>query len=155
MIIPMAIDYAAQISNWTYENEYSIYSFQQNDYTIKGLMNGDYYVCFDLHNNVSGYFCFGKSAQIPTAEKDAYNPEMLDIGLGMTPNLCGKGEGYSFMKSGLDFAKNEFNAKQFRLTVATFNIRAIRVYEKIGFRSSSIVTHRKTQKAFQIMTYTV
>ena len=80
---------------------------------------------------------------------------MLDIGLGMIPALCGKGEGYSFMKSGLDFAKTKFNTKQFRLIVAIFNIRAIRVYEKIGFRSSSIITHRKTQKAFQVMTYTV
>ena len=155
MIMPMTIDHAAQISNWTYENEYSIYSFQQNNDTIKELMNGDYYICLDLNDNLVGYFCVGKSAQIPTDEKDTYILEMLDIGLGMIPALCGKGEGYSFMKSGLDFAKNKFNTKQFRLTVATFNIRAIRVYEKIGFRSSSIVTHRKTQKVFQVMTHAV
>ncbi|WP_442871699.1 GNAT family N-acetyltransferase [Anaerocolumna sp. MB42-C2] len=79
---------------------------------------------------------------------------MLDIGLGMKPILCGKGYGYSFVKSGLDFAQGNFNIKQIRLTVAAFNTRAIRIYEKIGFQPFLIVTHRKTQKSFQVMTYT-
>jgi ribosomal-protein-alanine N-acetyltransferase len=134
----MTIDYAARITEWTYENEYSIYSFQKNDATVGELMNGDYYVCLDRGNDLVGYFCFGKSAQIPTVEKDAYNFEMLDIGLGMQPARCGKGHGYLFVKAGLDFALKEFNLQQLRLTVALFNQRAIRVYEKIGFRDSAM-----------------
>jgi RimJ/RimL family protein N-acetyltransferase len=59
------------------------------------------------------------------------------------------------MKSGLDFAKDKFNTKQFRLTVATFNIRAIRIYEKIGFQTSQIVSYRITKNAFQVMTFTL
>jgi ribosomal-protein-alanine N-acetyltransferase len=149
----MTIDYAARIIEWTYENEYSIYSFQKNDATVGELMNGDYYACLDQRNELLGYFCFGKSAQIPTVETDAYNSEMLDIGLGMQPARCGKGRGYLFVKAGLDFAFKEFNLRQLRLTVALFNQRAIRVYEKIGFRHSAVVTHNKTKKAFRIMTY--
>ncbi|MEN6313626.1 MAG: GNAT family N-acetyltransferase [Clostridiaceae bacterium] len=155
MIIPMTNNYAVEISNWKYENQYSIYSFQQNDDTFKELMNGDYYAYLDLNNNLLGYFCFGKSARIPTVEPDTYNLEMLDIGLGMMPSLCGKGKGYSFMKAGLDFAKNKFNTKCFRLTVAIFNKRAICLYEHTGFRLSSIVSHKITKKSFQVMTLTV
>jgi [ribosomal protein S18]-alanine N-acetyltransferase len=154
MIIPMSIHYAIQISEWTYENGYSIYSFHQNDDTVNELMNGEYYVCLDRYNDLSGYFCFGKSAQIPTIEKNVYELEMLDIGLGMKPILCGRGYGYSFVKSGLDFAKGDFNVKQIRLTVAAFNTRAIRIYEKIGFQLFSNVTHLKTQENFRVMTYT-
>jgi ribosomal-protein-alanine N-acetyltransferase len=153
MIIPMTIIYAAQVSGWTYENEYSIYSFPKNDDTVQELMNGDYYACLDQCNELLGYFCFGKSAQIPTMETDAYNSEMLDIGLGMQPALCGKGRGYLFVKAGLDFAIKEFHNRRLRLTVASFNQRAIYVYEKIGFRHSAIVTHNNTKKAFRIMTY--
>lgn len=125
MITPMSIDYAIQITGWTYENEYSIYNFHQNDDTVRELMNGEYYVCLDQYNDLSGYFCFGKSAQIPAIEKEVYNPRILDIGLGMKPILCGKGYGYSFVKSGLNFAQENFNSKQIRLTVAEFNTRAI------------------------------
>jgi ribosomal-protein-alanine N-acetyltransferase len=153
IIIPMTTDYAAQVSGWTYGNEYSIYSFQKNDDTVGELMNGDYYACLDQRNELLGYFCFGKSAQIPTVEKDVYSPEMLDIGLGMQPALCGKGLGYLFVKAGLDFAFKEFNIQQLRLTVALFNQRAICVYDKIGFRYSASVTHDKTKKVFRMMTY--
>jgi len=153
MIILMSIDYANQISEWIYENEYSIYSFHQTDDTIKELMNGEYYAYIDRYNDLTGYFCFGKSAQIPTIEEGVYDSQMLDIGLGMKPILCGKGYGCSFVKSGLDFAQGNFDIKRIRLTVATFNTRAIRIYEKIGFQPFSSVTHRKTQKKFQIMTY--
>lgn len=78
---------------------------------------------------------------------------MLDMGLGMKPILCGKGYGYAFAKSGLDFAKGNFNIKQIRLTVAIFNTRAIRFYEKIGFQPSASIAHCKTQRKFQVMTY--
>jgi ribosomal-protein-alanine N-acetyltransferase len=75
-----------------------------------------------------------------------------DIGLGMQPALCGKGRGYLFVKAGLDFAFKEFHNRQLRLTVASFNKRAIHVYEKSGFRHSAVVTHNKTKKAFRMMT---
>jgi hypothetical protein len=51
IIIPMTIDYAVRITEWTYENEYSIYSFQKNDDTVGELMSGDYYVCLDRINS--------------------------------------------------------------------------------------------------------
>lgn len=58
----MSIYCATQISGWTYENEYSIYSFHQDEDTVKELMNGEYYAYLDQYNDLSGYFCFGKSA---------------------------------------------------------------------------------------------
>jgi RimJ/RimL family protein N-acetyltransferase len=149
----MSADYAHQISEWKYEKEYSIYSFQQDDDTMKELMNGDYFAYLDRCNDLSGYFCFGKSARIPAVEEGAYESEMLDIGLGMKPALCGKGFGCAFVKSGLDFAQSSFGIDRIRLTVAGFNTRAIRVYERIGFQPVSSVTHRKTLQIFRVMIY--
>jgi len=151
MIVPMTRAYAEAIADWQYAEQYAVYSFRRDDATIKELMSGDYYACLDLDGDLMGYFCFGESAKIPAVETKVYEPGFLDIGLGMMPSLCGKGNGCSFMRSGLDFAENRFDAKKFRLSVASFNIRAIRVYEKTGFRTSQTATHRKTGDAFRIM----
>ncbi len=152
MITPMTRAYAVAICGWEYEAPYAVYNLHQNEDTLEELTNGDYYACLDPNDILLGFFCFGKSARISTAEPDAYKPGMLDIGLGMKPSLCGKGKGYAFMTAGLDFAKNKFSPTCFRLTVAVFNKRAIRLYERAGFRVSSKVTHKASKRPFQIMT---
>ena len=111
MIIPMSIGFATQISGWTYENEYLVYSFHQDDDTVKELMNGEYYVCVDQFNNLSGYFCFGKSAQIPTIEKGVYNPEMLDIGLGYEAGSVRKLSRILFCKIRAGFCSKQFSCQ--------------------------------------------
>jgi RimJ/RimL family protein N-acetyltransferase len=154
MILPMTTAYATQISGWAYENEYAVYSFAQTDDTMSELMNGEYYAYLDTHDALAGYFCFGQSAQIPTIEKDAYPPDALDMGLGMRPDLCGQGLGYAFVKSGLAFAIKTFAPQQLRLSVTVFNLRAIRMYGKVGFRYNASITHRRSRKLFYMMIYT-
>lgn len=153
LIKSLTSDYASEISGWTYENEYSIYSFLKDDEAIAELLCGDYYACLDPDGSLTGYFCFGESARIPTVERDVYDSNMIDIGLGMKPDLCGKGLGLSFVKSGLDFAREHFGALQVRLTVAAFNKRAINVYGKAGFRTALTVMHSKSRRKFYIMIY--
>lgn len=153
MIIPMNMDYAKQISSWTYENEYSIYSFNKNDDTLRELLNGNYFACLNKDDELVGYFCFGKSAQIPTVESSLYSVDILDMGLGLKPSLCGKGCGFSFVNEGMKYAQRKFNYKRIRLTVAEFNTRAIKTYKKAGFKYSAIVTHKKTHNKFWIMIY--
>lgn len=151
MIIPMTNEYASAISHWRYENEYSVYSFEPDDETLREPLNGDYYAFLDEDDILLGFFCYGKSARIPKIEEDVYDELSLDIGLGMMPEQCGRGNGYSFVKAGLQFAQQTLKKRAFRLTVASFNARAICVYEKIGFRITQTVTHRKTGSTFYLM----
>ncbi len=151
----MTKEFAFEISQWTYPDIYSFYSFDGSSETLKELMNGEYYVATDNDNKVLGYICIGKSAQIPTLEKDIYVDEtVLDIGLGLNPALCGNGFGSKFLADGISFAKQKFNASYYRLTVASFNQRAIKVYDRIGFKYRMSVHHAVSNVIFHIMLYT-
>lgn len=154
MLVPMNEKYAREISNWKYTGQYNLYSFSNNEETIEELMNGTYYVYLTMNKSeIIGYFCIGESARIPTLEEYIYDEEYLDIGLGMRPDLCGKGLGYNFLLSGLEFLGEKYNKKKFRITVLSKNIRAIKLYIKIGFEEINTVRHRKTIDKFLIMEY--
>ena len=148
-IVPMTTGYANQVLTWQYEGEWAVYNFIQNDLAAYELISGGYFACLEQGECV-GFFCFGEHGQIPTQEPSPYSEERLDIGLGMRPDLCGKGHGRIFLQAGIDFAIKYF-CKPLRLTVACWNTRAIRVYEQAGFHTIGKVTHRYTGVVFYIM----
>jgi len=150
-IIPMTENYAKQISNWKYDGEYSFYD-QKEEY-IEEYLDGSHHACINEDGELIGYFLFGKNAQIPTVENYVYDGDFLDIGLGLAPNLCGKQMGLSFFNSGLDFARKTFGTTHFRLSVAVFNERAIKVYKKAGFTIEQEVTNSYFNNKFIIMKY--
>lgn len=147
----MTIEHAEAISSWKYPNEYAIYSFNNDSEAIHELMTENYYVCLDQENKLIGYFCFGKAAQIPTVEENVYDDNMLDIGLGLLPELCGQKAGSAFLETGMKYARANWGTVAFRLSVADFNIRAIKVYAKVGFISRNEVTHKKSGSKFRVM----
>ena len=78
---------------------------------------------------------------------------MLDIGLGLSPEICGQKAGSSFLEAGMDYARANWGMVEFRLSVADFNIRAIKVYGKVGFIARNEVTHKRSGRKFRIMVY--
>ncbi|CEX14003.1 GNAT family N-acetyltransferase [Bacillus sp. N447-1] len=144
---------AMERNTWTYEEPYSLYSFSGEKEVIEELLDGTYYGCCDDQGDLIGYFCFGANAQVPGGrDANLYGGEdVIDIGLGMKPALTGKGIGKEFFQAGIAFATKEFNAKMFRLSVATFNTRAITLYKNIGFKQGTIFLSRGRE--FMLMEY--
>jgi len=62
------------------------------------------------------------------------NPPDLDFGLGLRPDLTGRGLGLEFFLAGLAYARELYRPTRVFLHVAEFNERARRVYERAGFR---------------------
>ena len=75
---------------------------------------------------------------------------MVTIGLGLRPDMTGHGQGLAFVNAGLNFARKEFVPKRFRLYVFDWNQRAIRVYERAGFRQIGphVVHHPEGDRVF-------
>lgn len=57
----------------------------------------------------------------------------LYYGLGLRPDLTGRGLGERFVLAGLDFARRGYGQCRVVLDVAAFNERAIRLYRRVGF----------------------
>lgn len=92
------------------------------------------------------------------AEYELYNWEAKDdIGELMCgdyyawPDVCGRGYGSRFVQACMGFGRERYQAGQYRLTVASFNQRAVRAYEKAGFRISLNVNQVGSGREFKIM----
>jgi ribosomal-protein-alanine N-acetyltransferase len=55
-------------------------------------------------------------------------------GLGLRPDLTGRGLGLEFVQAGVALARERFGRRRIILDVAEFNERAMKVYERAGFR---------------------
>jgi RimJ/RimL family protein N-acetyltransferase len=60
--------------------------------------------------------------------------DAVEVGIGLRPDLTGRGLGESFLSAQLAYAANAWHPATFRLFVAGWNERAIRLYERLGFR---------------------
>ncbi len=77
---------------------------------------------------LAGFFTFGSDAQVPGGD---YSTPARDIGLGVKPSLTGGGLGRSFVEAVVGFARESSDG--LRVTIATANQRAVRVWSAAGF----------------------
>jgi [ribosomal protein S18]-alanine N-acetyltransferase len=128
---------ARAISCWRYEEPYSIYDGDPTSVDAILQPRLSYHSVYDESGDLAGYFCFGADAQVASGKRlGVYEAEpALDVGLGMRPDLTGRGLGAEFVHAGLRFARETYSPPAFRLTVAAFNRRAISVYERVGFET--------------------
>ncbi|MBN1220191.1 MAG: GNAT family N-acetyltransferase [Anaerolineae bacterium] len=124
-----------QITAWQYEPPYHPYNLADPpdaadiEYFLDPQNN--FYIITNESNELLAFCSFGLDAQVPGGD---YRATALDIGLGIRPDLTGQGNGATFVEAVLDFAPRTFAPTMFRVTVAEFNKRALRVWEKAGFR---------------------
>lgn len=140
---------AIQISKWKYEEPYSVYSMTTGQALIDEFLDGSYYTIKNENQELIGYFCFGANAQIPEGNNfDIYCEEgLVDLGLGMNPDFTGQGHGVEFLEKILEFTKGKFSSNKIRLSVASFNKRAIKLYENVGFeKTDAFEVNRENNK---------
>ena len=130
----MSDEEATRISGWHYEPPYDFYDATSDPDDLAELLDPKrrkdaYFSVFDEGEVLVGFFQF---------ERDN---KTVDVGLGMRPDLTGRGLGIGYLLAGLEFARRRFSPERFTLSVATFNERAILVYERAGFRRDTVYKH--------------
>jgi RimJ/RimL family protein N-acetyltransferase len=138
---PLTEKRARAIATWRYEPPYDFYNAGADSDDLRELLDraSPYCAATDELGALVGFLCFRSTAQVPAGNAaGAYDdPDGLDIGLGLHPHLTGRGLGLPFVQAGLEFARATLAPASFRLSVATFNRRAILVSERAGF----VATH--------------
>ena len=132
---PMDEASARAVPEWRYDAPYDIYNIASDNVEKEMQLFLDpqnaYHTITDEQGDLVAYCCFGPDGQVPGGD---YSAAALDIGLGVRPDLTGQGRGLAYVNAVLDFARRAFPPTAFRVTVAEFNKRAQRVWEKAGFR---------------------
>ncbi|MFN2119576.1 MAG: GNAT family N-acetyltransferase [Anaerolineales bacterium] len=132
---PMDEAAARDIIAWRYEAPYDVYNLGLEDEEQVVSCFPDpanaYYAIFGRQRTLAAYCCFGAEGQVPGGD---YSDSALDMGLGVRPDLTGQGLGGTFVGAILRFAQGELAPAAFRVTVAEFNERALRVWKRAGFQ---------------------
>lgn len=123
---PMTEQDARAITAWHYEGVYAFYDADEDPDDLADLLNpanwtDGYVAARDEAGELVGFFSFNREGGVVT------------VGLSLRPDLTGQGLGQGFLEAGLGFARQRYRPERFRLFVATFNRRAIRLYERAGF----------------------
>lgn len=134
----MTRELAKKIMSWQYEPPYDLYNNEFSEESIKELMDEGYIAVKDDTGSLIGFYCTDASAQVPAGRGiGVYSEPAIDIGIGMIPELTGKGHGFHFLSFVLKEVEGGNNNQSIRLTVAAFNRRAIKLYENLGFNKVS------------------
>jgi [ribosomal protein S18]-alanine N-acetyltransferase len=122
----MTNDAALEIAEWEYEEPYSFYNLQNDVDDLDEFLNPfrwNHYAAIYEKNELVGFYTF-----------NPLNLEEVEIGLGLRPDLTGKGKGVPFVDYALAVAVKWYDPKKLIVKVAEFNKRALAVYEKAGFQ---------------------
>ncbi|MBA2753247.1 MAG: GNAT family N-acetyltransferase [Chloroflexia bacterium] len=138
---PITADDAVTICHWRYPGQYAFYDYDPQDWRSMLAPEANYFAVTDAGGAVAGFLTFGANARVPGAQDAGlYREDALDLGLGLRPDLTGRGFGQAFLATALAWATELVRPAMVRLVVAAFNTRAIRAYERAGFRRGPTFT---------------
>lgn len=134
--------------NWKYNDEYAFYDMTADpeDYEeiVNELKRGDNYFSVIKDDSLYGFFCISED-----------NNNNIEVGLGMKPEYTGLGKGLEFVNLIIEYVKSNYKNKTIILDVASFNERAIKVYERAGFckKGKTMVSTNGEKYEFVILEY--
>lgn len=118
------------ISTWRYPGELAIYSPGDDAFALE---EPDHVALSSSRGELYGYGTIGAEAQVPGGRYDVADG-VLDVGLGLRPDLVGAGLGGPAMQAVLAVAGARLAPARFRATVAVANRRAAGLVLRLGFQ---------------------
>jgi [ribosomal protein S18]-alanine N-acetyltransferase len=129
---------AEAVGSWRYQGPWSVYDPRPGDDPLSAVAGYDAVV--DDAGSLVGFVCVGQEARVPgLAEADG----IIDIGVGMRPDLVGRGLGRHFGAVVLDHVRGRCGDRPLRAVVQGWNERSLRLARGLGFRDAG--THQCVQ----------
>jgi ribosomal-protein-alanine N-acetyltransferase len=146
-VAPLTRDHAEDIATWRYDAPYDVYD------TVgvkpEELLDADagFYAVM-AHDRLIGFRSFGADGRVPGWD---YDDAALDTGGGLRPELTGHGLGRTVISVGLAFGRARFAPDAFRVTVASFNTRVLRVVQSLGFERVGVFRADRDARRFDVL----
>ncbi len=134
---------AETISMWEYEAPYDFYNAPADKHDLAELL--------DPAQRAGQYFSVHAAEELIGFFQLRSDGDAVVVGLGLRPDLTGRGLGQSFLEAGLAFAREQFAPARFRLSVVAFNQRAVKVYERAGFVVTRTFMHETNGGVFSFV----
>ena len=118
---------AELVAGWRYDGDWAVYDQPSVSAFLDQLPL--YFVVEDGSGPV-GFLCIGAAARVAgmAEEKDT-----VDLGLGLRPDLTGRGNGQQFGAVVLRFVEARFPSKTVRAAVQSWNARSLSLTRSLGF----------------------
>jgi ribosomal-protein-alanine N-acetyltransferase len=133
------------VSRWRYADRWSVYDQRADDAPTSGRRA----VVSTADGGMVGFYCVGDDARVPGLVADE---SVVDLGVGMAPELVGRGHGEEFALIVLDDVRRRFPGAWVRAVIQTWNTRSLALARRLGFTASNI--HRCRQNDTEV-TYAV
>ena len=144
---------AREYLRWMYDPPYGIYNYSsgslEEEIAYQVDPKNNIFGMYDEAGCLVGYCGFGADARVPGGD---YSEEALDIGMMLRPDLTGHGMGSAFASAVIRQGAKLFRPRKLRVTIAGFNQRARRVWEKNGFVLTQSFVRPSDELAFVVMT---
>ena len=142
---PLTVEQAQAVCTWQYPPPYDCYDMTGSD--PEGLVAvGAYGLLRD--GELVGFRTFGADGQVPGWD---YDDSALDTGGGLRPDLTGQGLGRAAISAGLALGRELFAPPAFRVTVASFNARALKTLESLGFARVGRFDAARGGRSFEVL----
>ena len=130
--------------SWHYDGEYSFYDMEADPEDLEEFLNAE-----TRGDSVFAVTYEEKLAAFLTVELT--DSHTADIGLGMEPGLTGQGKGTEFLQAVIEFVTLEYEVERMTLSVAAFNVRAIKVYRKVGFKDAGTFMQETNGRTYEFL----
>jgi len=131
---PFDEGHAREVLAWKYAPPYAIYDLPGGDSVaaIEQMLGNEspYLAVLDERDELIAFRCFGAEARVRGGD---YAEEALDLGGGLRPDLTGWGLGRHIIAAAMNYGFERFRPRLFRTTVASFNVRARKACERVGY----------------------
>ena len=131
---------ADEVATWRYPAPYDAYDLTE-DPSLDGEMRESERwgaTWFAADDAATGTLAGFLELVASESETDGGTRVEVEVGLGLRPDLTGKGIGSSFVDAALAFSRERWQPSAFALDVFPWNERAIRCYERAGFERGEV-----------------